>query len=53
MPHTTTAKDGSFDSGMLNPSDSFTYTFSKAGAVDFYCTYHPEQMQGKIEIKGK
>ncbi len=31
VPHTVTADDGSFDSGIMMPGDTFTRTFDRAG----------------------
>jgi len=49
VPHTVTAKDGSFDSGNLNPGQSFTYTFTKAGTYAYTCTYH-SWMNGTVIV---
>ena len=40
LPHTVTAEDGSFDSGMLNDGDTFSYTFTEPGEYPYYCTFH-------------
>jgi plastocyanin len=50
-PHTVTATDKSFDSGNLNPGQSFTYTFSKPGTYDYICIYH-SWMKGTVVVKG-
>ena len=39
--------DGSFDSGIINPGDSFPFVFNKAGEYPYYCTIHPF-MTGKV-----
>lgn len=39
--HTVSANDGSFDSGYLNPGQSFTYTFTKPGVYEYHCQLHP------------
>lgn len=47
VPHTVTSgapdtkSDGKFDSGPLDPGQSFTFQFSKIGDYPFYCTIHP------------
>jgi plastocyanin len=55
-PHTVTSgivennrptPDGSFDSGIINPGDSFPFVFDKAGEYPYYCTIHPF-MTGKV-----
>jgi plastocyanin len=50
-PHTVTADDGSFDSGMLNPGDSYTVAFDGQGTVTYHCAIHPE-MRGSVTIGG-
>ena len=39
-----------FDSGILGPGKTFTHTFDKPGAVQYYCTLHPT-MLGEIIVK--
>ncbi len=39
-PHTVTAGDGSFDSGMLSNGQSFTFVFSTAGTFPYVCQFH-------------
>jgi len=55
-PHTVTSgtvennrptPDGSFDSGIINPGDSFPFLFDKAGEYQYYCSIHP-WMTGKV-----
>jgi len=55
-PHTVTSgivennrptPDGSFDSGIINPGDSFPFVFDKASEYPYYCTIHPF-MTGKV-----
>ena len=50
-PHTVTADDGSFDSGMLNPGDSYTVAFGGQGTVTYHCEIHPE-MRGSVTVGG-
>lgn len=49
IPHTVTADDGSFDSGIMMPGDTFTRTFSSPGTVGYRCTLHPG-MTGTVEV---
>ncbi len=49
-PHTVTAYDGSFDSGVLNPGDTYTVTFLGEGTVAYYCTIHP-RMVGSVTVE--
>jgi len=51
-PHTVTADDGSFDSGMLNPGDTYTVTFLDAGTVTYHCAIHPN-MIGSVTVGGE
>lgn len=55
-PHTVTSgivennrptPDESFDSGIMNPGDSFPFVLDKAGEYPYYCTIHP-WMTGKV-----
>ncbi len=39
-PHTVTADDGSFDSGVLRGTDQFQRTFDVAGVYAYYCDVH-------------
>ncbi|MFL6699723.1 MAG: cupredoxin family copper-binding protein [Vitreoscilla sp.] len=41
VPHTVTARDGSFDSHAIAPGASWRLVASHAGAVDYACLYHP------------
>jgi plastocyanin len=41
--------DGVFDSGIMQPKDTFEFTFDQAGEYDYYCTLHP-QMVAKIVV---
>jgi len=40
-PHTATADDASFDSGLLNPNDAYVRAFPVAGTVPYHCDLHP------------
>ena len=51
VPHTVTADDGSFDSGVLNPGDSYTVAFGGQGTVTYHCEIHPE-MRGSVTVGG-
>ena len=50
LPHTVTADDGSFSSGNLNPTNQFSWTFSKPGTYSYHCSYHP-WMKATIIVK--
>ena len=40
LPHTYTAVDGSFDSGILPPGESFSFSTKDAGLVEVFCRLH-------------
>ncbi len=48
-PHTATAVDKSFDSGIVQPGGSFTARFSQPGIFRYICTLHP-QMIGSVTV---
>jgi copper-containing nitrite reductase len=48
--HTVTAIDGSFNSGNMNPGQSWSYTFTSPGVYDYYCVYHT-WMKGTVIVK--
>jgi plastocyanin len=39
-PHTVTANDGSYDSGNLDPGDTYTKVFDQPGVYSYFCKYH-------------
>jgi plastocyanin len=41
VPHTATSQTGGFDSGMIEPGNSWTYTATRAGEFRYICAYHP------------
>jgi hypothetical protein len=44
-----TADDQSFNSGIIKPSESFQYTFTKLGSFTYLCLLHPG-MAGTINV---
>jgi plastocyanin len=48
-PHTVTAFDGSFDSGVLMPGDAFVVTFGGSGTLWYFCEIHPF-MTGSVTV---
>jgi len=50
VPHTATAKDGSWDTGILNKGDTKTLSFDKAGDYTYYCTVHPS-MVARLQVQ--
>ncbi len=57
IPHTVTsgencATDGRFNSGTLNPGQSFTFIFTEPGNVPYYCIPHCGQgMTGVVTVE--
>jgi plastocyanin len=41
-PHTTTADDGTWDSGTLEQGDDFSFTFDDPGTYTYHCSIHPD-----------
>src|SRR5918997_3535912 len=48
-PHTATADNGLFDTGVLEPGSSFDVFFDGSGTVPYHCELHPH-MQGGIIV---
>jgi plastocyanin len=48
--HTSTADQGEWDSPLLSPGNSFTFTFNQPGTFAFHCTPHPF-MQGGVVVQ--
>lgn len=48
-PHTATARDGSWDTGMLKTGASARITFSTPGASNYFCAFHPH-MTGTVSV---
>ncbi len=49
-PHSATAPDGSFDTGIFPAGQSRSHTFSEAGTFSYICTPHPN-MQGTVVVR--
>ena len=60
-PHTMTADDGSFDTGVLAPGpeggrfagSNVTFRLTQPGTYNFHCEIHPQQMKGTITVVGQ
>jgi plastocyanin len=50
VAHTVSAADGSFDSGNLNPGETYVHQFEQAGTFEYHCQYHPNMM-GTITVE--
>jgi plastocyanin len=59
-PHTLTADDGSFDTGLVAPGadggrfagNNTSVVLAKAGSFPFHCEIHPQAMKGVITVEG-
>lgn len=49
VQHTVTDSKGAFDSGILEPGQSFERNFDVPGTFSYFCTIHP-QMQGTVIV---
>lgn len=50
LPHSVTAVDRSFNSGLISPGKTYRHTFTKAGTYNFFCMPHPF-MKGTIVVR--
>lgn len=50
LPHTVTADDGSWDSGLIAPGATWQRTFDRPGSYPFHCTPHPF-MKGTVVVR--
>jgi plastocyanin len=50
IPHTVVEKKTTFRSKALDTDDSYSHTFTSAGAFDYFCGLHPH-MVGQIIVK--
>ena len=50
IPHNIVADDKSFRSKVLDTDEKFSFTFTKAGTYDYFCSIHPH-MTGKVVVK--
>jgi amicyanin len=48
--HTSTADGGAWDSGFLQPGETYSRTFDEAGAFPYHCTPHPF-MRGTVAVE--
>lgn len=50
LPHVIAANDGSFKSKALDTDQKFSFTFSKPGTYQYFCSIHPK-MVGKVVVQ--
>ena len=60
-PHTLTADDGSFDTGIIDPGaeggrfagENASVTLNESGTFKFHCEVHPAAMKGVVTVTGQ
>jgi plastocyanin len=52
VPHVIASNDGVFRSKALDTDDKYSYTFTKPGTYEYFCSVHPK-MVGKIIVVPK
>ncbi len=50
FPHSTTSDTKVWDSGLLDPGNSYSHTFDKTGAYSYHCAIH-SFMTGAVVVK--
>lgn len=50
VQHTTTATNGDWDSGPINPGESFARTFTEEEVLPYFCSIHPNET-GTLEVQ--
>jgi plastocyanin len=50
LAHSSTADDGSWDSGYIPPGEKWTHTFNQAGDFPYRCSPHPWK-KGVIHVR--
>jgi plastocyanin len=52
-PHTSTSDSGAWDSGSMDPGQTFSQTFNSAGTFPYHCNFHQSLgMVGTIVVQG-
>ncbi|MDQ1410820.1 MAG: hypothetical protein QOJ41_2555 [Acidobacteriaceae bacterium] len=49
IPHTAVSTDKIFKSKVLDTDEKFSFTFSKPGTYEYFCSIHPK-MTGKVVV---
>ena len=50
IPHTAVSTDKTFKSKVLDTEEKFSFTFSKPGTYEYFCSIHPK-MTGKVVVQ--
>jgi plastocyanin len=48
-PHTASASDQTFDTGVIDPGTEASHTFAETGAFSYFCAFHPS-MTGTVTV---
>jgi plastocyanin len=51
QPHTVTFDD-EIDSLEIDPGETWARTFDETGEFAYYCTIHPDEMEGTVTVEG-
>ena len=49
-PHSATAEDGTWDTGLLDKNQRTSVTFDTPGDYAYYCTVHPD-MKARLQVR--
>ena len=49
-PHTVTSTENAFRSPGIDTDETYSYTFTKPGTYEYFCTLHP-MMTGKVVVR--
>jgi amicyanin len=50
IPHTVVSNDKVFKSKVLDSDEKFSFTFTKAGTYEYFCSIHPH-MTGRVVVE--
>jgi plastocyanin len=50
IPHTVVSEDKTFKSKVLDTDEQFTYTFTKTGTYNYFCSIHPK-MTARVVVQ--
>jgi amicyanin len=50
IPHTVVSNDKLFKSKVLDTDEKFSFTFTKAGTYEYFCSIHPH-MTGRVVVR--
>ena len=53
VDHTATDLDGNFDSGHVNPNQTYKFTFTKAGIYTYHCSIHSMMPNATVVVSNQ